>query len=174
MRHTKQTIRLERDGADYLVPKGFADILMHRFLPVLSLTYIAMVIAIAAEKHNLYRYLIEENTAYIRSLFVVIWVSVPGVLWIFLNGNPLLRHVADVWYKIAAFIMILTLAFSFFLFPEGNLLGLRPYFVATIPIFIVIYYFFVKGGLPAPASYPLNIAGFCMLIWGALINVLMS
>lgn len=168
----QHTIRLERGGADRLVPKNFSDILMHRFFPVVSLTYVSVVLAIAVEKHNLVRYLFQNNIAYVMGLFVVLWVSVPAIIWIFLKSNPMLSHVADVWYKILAFIMVITVMFSFLLFPEAEIYGLRLYLVTTIPVFIVIYYFFVKGGLPALASYPLNFMGLMMLLWGAMINVL--
>ena len=169
---TKQVIRLERDGADYLVPKDFFDVLMHRLFPVLSLTYISIILAIAAEKKHFFYYLFEDNTAYIMGLFVVLWVSVPGVLWIFLKGNPLLSHTADVWYKILAIIMTLLIMFSFILFPEAHIFGLRIYFVSTVPLFVIMYFFFVKGGLPAFLSYPLNSIGFAALLYGAMINII--
>lgn len=169
----QRVIRLERDGADYLVPKNFFDILMHRFFPVLSLTYISIVFAIAFEKHNIVRFLFRENTAYIMGLIVVLWVSVPAVIWIFLKSNPVLSHVADIWYKILAFIMVITLFISLVLFPEAGIFGIRLYFISTIPVFIVMYFLFVKGGLPPLASYPLNFFGVLTLVWGAMINVLM-
>lgn len=167
----QHVIRLERDGGDYLVPKHFFDILMHRFFPVVSLTYASVVFAIALEKRDLFRYIFKVNTAYIMGLCVILWVSIPAIIWIFLKSNPALSHVADVWYKILAFIMIITVAFSFLLFPEAEIYGLRIYLVSAIPVFIVMYFFFVKGGLPALASYPLNFIGLVTLLWGAMINV---
>lgn len=167
----RQVIRLERGGQDRLIPRDFFDILMNRFLPVLSLTYVSIVLAIAAEKKDVIRYLLQDNTAYVMGLFVVLWVSGPGLIWIFLRANPMLSHVADIWYKILAVIMVLTIMISFLLFPEAGIYGLRIYFVSAIPIFVVMYFFFVKGGLPAIASYPLNLIGLGMLLWGALINV---
>jgi len=165
-------IRLERDGSDHLLPKHFFDIIVNRFLPVLSLTYISTVIGISAENGQFIQNILRDNSAYVMSLFVVLWVSIPGFIWIFLKGNPLLSHVADTWYKIIAVLMTMTIALSFFLFPEASVYGLRLYFALTIPVFLIIYAFFVKGGLPSSSSYTLNAAGFCVLMYGALIKVI--
>ena len=35
-----------------------------------------------------------------------------------------------------------------------------------------MYFFFVKGGLPAFLSYPLNSIGFAALLYGAMINII--
>lgn len=171
-RKQKVVIRLERGGDDHILPKGFSDVVMNRFLPVLSLTYVSMILALAARSKDFFYYLTEDNTAYIMGLVVVLWVSIPGMLWILLNGNPLLRHTADTWYRIISIIMTLTIMLSFILFPEAEVYGLRFYFVITVPVFLVMYFFFVKGGLPAVASYPLNALGFIALIYGSLINLI--
>lgn len=168
----KIIIRLERDGADHLLPKHFFDIIMNRFLPVLSLTYISSVLAIAAEKGRFIHFLFFDNTVYLMALFIVLWVAIPGMIWIFLHGNPMLRHIADLWYKIIAGLLVLTIMLSFVLFPEANVYGLRLYFVLTIPVFIIMYVFFVRGGLPKIASYPLNALGFVFLMYGAYIKIL--
>tara|TARA_B100001989_G_scaffold247755_1_gene220401 strand:- start:1766 stop:2284 length:519 start_codon:yes stop_codon:yes gene_type:complete len=163
----KQVIRLERDGVDRIIPKDFSDILVHRFLPVISMTYIAAILGIAANKGNLIHYLFEVKTAYVMSMFIVLWVSGPGIMWIFIHGSPMFRHTADLWYKILAGIMTLTIMLSFMLFPEMQIYGLRIYFAISVPVFIIMYYFFVKGGLPAMVSYPLNTLGVAALLFGA-------
>ncbi len=168
----QHTIRLDRDEADHILPKDFYDILVHRFLPVISLTYVATIIGLSASNGDIIHYIFQERTAYVMSLFVVLWVSGPAIIWILLHESIMFRHVADLWYKILASLMVLTIALSFFLFPEGSVYGLRQYFVLSIPVFIIIYYFFVKGGLPPAAAYPLNALGFCTLLYGAAVNII--
>ncbi len=165
-------IRLERDTEDYILPKDFYDILVNRFLPVISMTYIASIIGISLGKGDLIHYMFEERTAYVMALFVVLWVSGPAIIWILLNGSPFYKHSADIWYKILAGLMVMILLVSFFLFPEANIYGMRIYLGISVPVFVIIYWFFVKGGLPEIASYPLNALGFCALLYGAAVNFL--
>ena len=166
------TVRLERDVEDTILPKGFYEILFRRFFPVISMTYIASIMGIAGSKGDFIQYMFMERTAYVMSLFVVLWVSGPAIIWILLNGSPLFSHVADTWYKVLAGLMVLTISISFFLFPEADIYGLRIYFVLSVPVFIIIYYFFVKGGLPAMTAYPLNAIGVCALLYGAFVNII--
>lgn len=166
-----RTIRLERDGADRLIPKDFFSMLTHGLFPVLSLTYIASVLGIAANKGDFLYYLLEVKTAYEMALFVSLWASFPAIVWIFLHANPILTHLADFWYRVIAALMIFTLALSYFLFPEAQIYGLRLYFALSMPVFVVIYFFFVRGFLPPTIIYPLNALGFCTLMFGALINI---
>lgn len=166
------SIRLDRDTEDHILPKDFNDILVHRFLPVISITYIATIIGIAAGKNAFIHYAFQDRTAYLMGLAVILWVSIPALTWIFLNGSPLYRHVADVWYKILAAIMVLTIGVSYLLFPEADIYGMRLYFALSVPVFAIIYWLFVKGGLPPTASYPLNALGFCTLIYGATVNMI--
>ena len=168
----KHVVRLERDDAtDYLLPKDFYDILVQRFIPILSLTFISTLLGIAVQKGDLIFYLFQDKTAYIMALFVVFWVSIPGLLWIFLKGSPLLCVLADTWYKIVSFLQVLTITLSAVLFPEADIYGLKIYFVVTVPLFILMYIFLVKGAMPSIAAYPLNIIGLAILFYGSLINV---
>jgi hypothetical protein len=105
-------------------------------------------------------------------LLVAGWVSIPAIIWIMLHEAPAYRHMAAIWYKIIAGLMILILVASFILFPEANLYGLRVYFAATIPVFLIMYIFFVKGGLPSFAAHPLTALGLTALIHGAFLNFL--
>ena len=167
---TQKTVRLERGLKDHILPLDFFDVLVHRFLPVLSMTYIASIIGIAINKGDFVHYMFHDKGPYIRALLVVLWVSVPGLIWILMNGSPYLKHYADMWYKIVAVLMVLTISISFLLFPEANVYGLRLFFALSMPVFVIIYYFFIKGGLPAVAAYPLNMIGLSVLIYGAAIN----
>ena len=164
-------IKLERGGEDRLIPKGFFHILVHRFFPVLSLTYISSVLGIAMNKGYFHHYMFEVRTAYEMALFIALWVSFPSIVWIFLKSNPLLTHLADFWYRIIAALMTVTISLSFVLFPEAEIFGLRTYFVLSIPVFVIVYIFFVKEALPKIASYPLNALGFCTLLYGSLIGI---
>lgn len=164
-------IRLERDTEDYILPKNFFDVLVHRFFPVISLTYLASVISIAISTGDFIEHMFMDRMAYLMGILLVLWVSVPAIVWILMAGNPLLSHVADLWYKIIAGLFIVTISLSYFLFPEAELYGLREYFVLSIPIFILIYFVFVRDKLPMIAVYPLNALGFCALFWGAFMGV---
>jgi hypothetical protein len=166
----RKTIELKRGEPDRLVPKDFGEIMMHRFLPVLSLTYISALIGIAAERGSIRHYLLEDHLAYLMGLVVAAWVSVPAVIWIMLHGSMLYAHMADIWYKIIAGLMILVLMASFILFPEAGDYGLRTYFAATMPVFLIMYLFFVKGGLPSFAAHPLTALGLTALLHGAFVS----
>lgn len=174
MSHKKapHIIRLDRDTEDHILPKDFFDILVHRFFPVISMTYIASIIGISMNKGAFIHHLFFDNTAYMMGIFIVVWVSGPALTWIFLRGSPLFYHVADLWYKILSGLMVVTISLSYVLFPEGDMLGLRFYFVLSVPVFVLIYYFFVRGGLPPVAAYPLNALGVCMLIYGGAVNII--
>lgn len=165
-------VQLERGAPDRLVPKDFAEIMTRRFLPVLSLTYLSALVGIAAEKGSVIHFLFEDRSAYTMALMVAGWVSVPAIIWIILHGNPLYNHIADLWYKIIAALMMILLLASFILFPEANVYGLRVYFAATLPVLLIMYIFFVKGGLPAFAAHPLTALGLTALVHGALLNYL--
>lgn len=171
-RKKQPVIKLERSGKDRLVPRDFFEILTQRYLPVVSLTYVSSVIGIAAQKGDLQHYIFDDRSAYALALLVALWVSIPAVLWIFIKASHMYNHVADDWYKISAALMFITLAISYVLFPEANVMGLRIYFVSTIPMLVIMYCFFVKGGLPAAAAHPLSALGLTFLFYGAAINLL--
>ncbi len=162
----KHIIRIERDTDDHILPKNFFDILVLRFFPVISLTYLASIISIAISSGDFVQYMFLDRKAYLMGILLVIWASGPAIVWILLVGNPLLKHVADIWYKILSILLIVTIGLSYVLFPEAKLYGLREYFVLSIPIFILIYFVFVRDNLSKPLVYPLNALGFCALVWG--------
>jgi len=170
----KHVIRLERDNDDYILPKNFFDILVLRFFPVISLTYLASIIGIAAISGEFIQYLFLDRKAYLMGILLVFWVSVPAIVWILLVGNPMLTHVADIWYKILSGLLMVTIGLSYVLFPEAKLYGLREYFVLSIPIFILIYLIFVRDNLSKLLVYPLNALGFCALIWGMFMGAVIS
>ena len=163
-------IRLERDTKDYILPKNFFDVLVRRFFPVISLIYLASLVSISISSGDFVQHMFMDRMTYLKGIFLVLWVSGPAIVWILMVGNPLLLHVADMWYKILSALLVVTIALSYFLFPEAELYGVREHFVLSTPIFILIYFVFVRDNLPLPAVYPLNALGFCALIWGAFMN----
>lgn len=162
----------EPDDPRRVLPKRFWDIITRRYLPVLSLTYMSSVAGFAASDGNLIEELFHHEKAYVKGLFVAAWVSVPAIMWILIKGMPMYKHVAEDWYKIMSAIMVITLMMSYVLFPEVSFLGLRQAFVASLPILVVQYLFFVKGGLHPSMAYPLSAMGLGFLIYGAAINFL--
>lgn len=169
---SKRIIRLERDEPDHILPKDFYEVLIQRFIPILSLTYISSLIGIASQNGDFLHYIFHNRAGYIISLYVVLWVSIPGLLWICMRGNALLNYYADLWYRIVAVIMVITVSMSAALFPEADMFGMRIYFVLTVPIILIMYFFLVRGGLPKAAAYPLNVLGILTLLNGVLIGIL--
>lgn len=168
VKEADQIIRLERDAQDHLLPKDFFHVVVHRFFPVLSITYLAsiFVISVGVGKLSFWRYLFLESTAYMMALLVVLCVFIPSFVWVLVRSHPIMSSVAELWYKVLSGLMILVVMISFFFFPEGHMHGLRIYFALSIPVFVMIYFVLLKDKLPPLASYPLNAAGFCALVWG--------
>ncbi|MGB4058247.1 MAG: hypothetical protein WBK77_09215 [Alphaproteobacteria bacterium] len=169
-RGVRSPVVLERSNRDGLLPKNFGEIIWRRFSPVLSLTYISAVIGIAGVRGDFYHYLFMDKTAYTMGLFVALWVSIPAVIWILMKANPVCSHVANLWYKIISALMILLLVASFILFPETGLYGGRVYLAASLPVFLVMYLLFVKGGLPGFMAHALTAFGLTALIHGAILQ----
>jgi len=174
MDENKFTVRMERGAEDQLLPEDFWDVLVHRYFPVLSLTYMTTVIGIAAKSDEFFYFMFQSKHAYLAAFFVAMWVSVPAVVWVLMRGVSILAHKADRWYKGTAALMTVLVVSSMVLLPEFDVLGLnlRTYFAATIPVFFVMYFFFVKGGLPPKASHPLSVAGFVFFLYGAVVSFL--
>lgn len=166
------TIRLDRDAGDALLSKGFFELVTQRLLPVLGLTYILSIIGIAISLHDVAHYTLFHAQAYFMGLFVVLWVAGPGVIWIVLQCSIMFVHVADVWYRILSGLMVITVAICTILFPEADMYGLRAYLILSVPMFVVMYFFLVRGNLPLIMAYPLNALGFCALIYGAAVHVI--
>ena len=167
-------LRVRPEEGERFLPNNFYDIVAHRYFPVLSLTYIASVVGIAInlcnEEFGFVHYFMESPEAYRMGYWMAAWVSVPAILWILIQGTFHIRKQADIWYKATAGLMIATLLLSFLLFPMGAVgFGLRMFMVATIPIFIVQYFFFIRGGLPARMAWPLTVAGLTFLIYGLIL-----
>lgn len=166
------TIRLDRDTHDYLLPKNFFVILAYRFFPVMGLIYFSSVIGLSYHKGDFFHYLFKETSPYLKSMLIVFWASIPSLTWIFLHETAVLRHVADLWYKIIAVLLVSVLATCYVMFPEIGMYGLRQYFAMSVPIFIIVYGLFVREWLPDVAVVPLNVIGGLTFMYGSLINFL--
>lgn len=167
-------LRVEYLEGEKFLPKDFYDVMAHRYFPVLSLTYIASVAGIALKLGQLdsgfLYYFLQDAYAYRMGYWIAAWVSVPAILWILVRGTIHIRGVADLWYKVTTGLMIVSLLLSFFLFPLGDSgFALRLFMVATIPVFIVQYFFFIREGLPPRMSWPLTIAGITFLVYGLIL-----
>lgn len=156
------------------LPDNFWDMICHRYFPVLSLTYISSVFAIAMRhspnEGNVITHIFDDPYPYDMALWIALWVSIPAVFWIIIRGSLRYRHRAAIWYKGIALMMVVTALLSYVLFPEmafGN--TLRLFMVATIPVFFIQYFFFVRGGLPARAAWPLTLAGLVFMLYGLII-----
>ena len=165
---------LEQGAPDRLLPKDFWDVFAHRYFPILGLTYIVNVIGLAWNSGDFVHYMFEVGDVYYAALFVALWVSIPAVIWIVLRGSIMLTHMADIWYKVTAGVMSFTVFVSLILLPELNMLDmhLRTNFLATIPVFFVMYLFFVRGGMPPKAAHPLSVLGLTFMVYGLIVNFL--
>lgn len=167
-------LRIQPEEGERFLPNNFYDVIAHRYFPVLSLTYIASVVGIAIKLSNsefgFFHYFFESPEAYRMGYWVAAWVSVPAVLWILIRGTFHIGRQADLWYQATAALMIVTLLISFLLFPMGAFgYSVRLFMVATVPIFIVQYFFFVRGGLPPRMAWPLTVAGLTFLVYGLIL-----
>lgn len=161
---------LERGAPDRILPKHFLRVLLRRYFPVLSLTYISSIIGIAFKRGDFEKYLLGDQFAYAMALLPALWVSVPAILWIILRGSHLFNHVANLWYIITAVLMSFTLLLSFVLLPEVDFMGAKLYLLSSIPMMVVMYFFFVKALLPAGAAHTLNVLGLTALLFGAMMR----
>jgi hypothetical protein len=164
---SRKPVKLEYGSPDRLLPKQFKRVLTRRYFPVLGLTYASTVVGIAAQQGDFYHFFFEDNRAFVMSLFVAFWVSVPSLIWIVLKGSHLFSHVANIWFILTAALMSFALMVSYILLPEADLYGLRVLFVSTIPVFFVMYYFFVSHPLPKGIAHFLSALGYTFLLYGA-------
>lgn len=167
-------IKIDRDHQPRFLPHDFFDIVFHRYFPVAAMTYIAAMVGVAwrdtPDYASTLHSLLQDSGAYNMALVIVLWASIPAFFWIILHGSMRFSHLADRWYKGVSGLMLLTLLLSYILLPEweiGN--QFRVFCVATIPVLLIQYYFFVRGGLPALAAWPLTVSGLVLMIYGLVI-----
>jgi hypothetical protein len=160
-----------RVSSDQLLPKDFFDILFNRYLPVASLTYFGSLIGYATKFGGLSGWLgqlAHNPDIYMLSLYGAIWVSIPAMVWILMRSSAMLTCHADIWYKVTAGMMAATLILSLVLFPmENGLLAMaQDFIVAVLPVHILMYVLFVKGGMPVMYGAPVSATAIAFLIYG--------
>ena len=168
----KPKIKLERGAPDRLVPKDFTRTVYKRYLPILGLTYALSVLGVAGHGDDFVHTLFSTKKPYIIGLVIGVWASIPAFVWVILKGTAQFSHVADDWYKIIATLVTVILLLSFILLPELNMLGVRTYLAASVPLFGLIYLFFVRENLPSSLTYPLTGLGFIFLLMGAAVSIM--
>ncbi len=164
----EEPIIISRSNRDEMLPKNFIKTLSQQFFPVLALCYIITVLGYAAYKHDIITHLLQSRRAYVVGLAVMLWVSMPGFVWIFIRSSQQYRKYANEWYKIIAGLMTLTLLIAYLLFPEANTYALKIYLISSIPLLILQYWLFVKNGLPDFMAYPLIIGAVILMCFGSI------
>lgn len=169
----RKPITLKRGAPDRILPGNFAEVLTRRYFPVLAMTYIANILGVAAahgrDGSGVLFHLLHNPSPYRQAIYVALWVSIPAIVWIVMKGSILWSWHAGVWYKGIAAMMSTTAILAYILFPEDFFQGMRLFFVASIPVFFVQYYFFVRGGMPGFLAWPLTVTAMGALAWGLFI-----
>lgn len=171
-------IPVEEDWTDYSGFKRRPDgmetlykiwkIFTNRLFPVLSLSYIASVLGICLNRGTHFLF---DPIAHYMGLMIISWVAIAPMTWILMSvmvGD--LKGQARIWYFCIATMQALCGAAFYFLFPGDLgpwLWGFQSFFVASIPIHLVIYMLFMNKALPNFAAWPLTIFGILFMIYGA-------
>jgi hypothetical protein len=167
--------KLKYGAGDRLLPRDFFEVLGNRYAPVCALTYLASIVGIAMEKAHTggFVHQLAMNTqVHLLAMLVAIWVSVPAFLWIIVKGSIRYYDYANACYGLVAGVMALTLVLSMFLFPLKGpdiLRDVRMFIVASLPIHVIMYVLFVRGGMPPNYTAPLSIAGGVAFVYGLVL-----
>lgn len=141
---------------------------VHRLFPILSLIYIATVLGISLNRGT--HFLYGNSEAHVMGLLIVCWVAIAPLTWICMRSMiGAFRTYARHWYIAIAFSQGLIGILFYIMFPDGLggwLWGLQSFFVASIPIHLVIYIFFMMHAFPPAAAWPLTIAGLSYMLYG--------
>ena len=170
----KHVIRLERGSPDHLLPLDFYNILVERLIPLLGLTYAFSFILMALDRGDFLFYAFQDKTAYIMSLFVLVWISIPALLWVFLRGSIMFCHIAETWYKAISIVQVILTTLLAVLFPEADVYGMKVFFIEVPVLFLLMYFFMVRGQLPLKFAHVFSFLGLAFLLYGSMINVLIK
>jgi hypothetical protein len=136
------------------------DIFQCQIFPILSMTYISAVIGISLTRG----FFLDDPTSYLLGFFLVLWIAIPPVIWIFLRSIYEYASYADLSFALAALTQAILGLVCFFLFPDmGWLWGMKSFFILSIPVHLVMYFFFLRSGLPHFIAWPLNISSIFFL-----------
>lgn len=139
------------------------DIFQCQIFPVLSVTYIAAVIGISSTRG----YFLDDPIAYLFGIGLVAWISIPPLIWIFLRSDYEYAVYADFGFVLTALIQAIIGIACFFLFPNLEWVwGLKSYFALSIPVHLVLYFFFLGNGLPRYVALTLNISSLLFVFFG--------
>ena len=173
-----QRYKLKYGADDRLLPRDFFEVLCNRYAPVCALTYLASLVGIALEKPASGGFLIQlalNSEVHFLAMLVAIWVSIPALLWIIIKGSIRFYGRANACYGLVAGAMALTLVLSMILFPLKGpdiLRDVRIFIVAALPIHVIMYVFFVRGGMPPGYTAPLSVAGATAFVYGLVLIII--
>lgn len=165
-------IKLNRNVEDRILPKDFFEVLFHQYFPILSMTYVASIIGMAFYQGGSFSgaadEILNQTSVYSMALWMALWVSIPGFLWICIKGMIRFHAYAGLWYKIISALMSVTLLFSLFLFPEDEG-GLREFIIFVLPIHIFMYTYLCVFKLNQWIAQPFQILACALLIYGFIV-----
>lgn len=165
-------IQLNRNAHDRILPKDFFKVLFGQYFPILSITYVASIVGMALYEggslQGILNEFLSQTKIYKLALWIAVWVSVPGIVWIFLKGSVRFPAYANAWYIVTALLMAVTLGISFILFPEQDG-GIRNFIICALPIHIFMYLFLCKFKLSQWLAQPFQFVAGLLLIYGFLL-----
>lgn len=169
---TVTRIQLASGQKDRVLPRDFFKLLFGQYFPILSMTYVASIVGMAwylsRSVDGALNLLLNKTSIYTMALWIALWVSIPGVIWLFLKASIRYPGYAALWYKVTAGLMTMTLLFSFFLFPEG-MGNLRLFIVCALPIHVFMYLFLAHFRLSQWIAQPFQFIAAVLLIYGFLV-----
>jgi magnesium-transporting ATPase (P-type) len=165
-------IRLKHGQRDRILPRDFFKVLFGQYFPILSITYVASILGMAVYEggsfQGAFNQFMEQTRIYNLALWISVWVSVPGMIWIFLKGSVRFPAYANAWYIVTAILMVVTLVMSLVLFPEKDG-GIRNFVFCALPIHIFMYLFLCKFKLSQWVAQPFQFIAAVLLIYGFLL-----
>lgn len=169
--------KIKATDRDEMISLDFFDVVVNRYLPVLSCTYIATVIGLALNKggfSHFIQYFLADKSLYWLAMIVGVWVSIPAMIWILMRGIGALEEFANSWYKSTTFMMVSILLGSFMLFPPSDQanaywITARLFIAAAIPVHVIQYWFFRHGGLETMHSSLLGAVALSLMMYGLVV-----
>ncbi|MGE4313290.1 MAG: hypothetical protein AB7E85_03335 [Pseudobdellovibrionaceae bacterium] len=159
------------------VAETITEIFINRYLPVLSLTYIASLLGMALKRGGVTHFAAEilaDKAIYWLAFGVGVWVSIPAMIWICIRSVGTLVSYANNWYKSTTLLMVIVLLGSFLLFPPNGQgsqwwYTARLFVAAAIPIHVIQYWFFTREGLPTNISATLGAIALALFLYGMIV-----
>ncbi len=161
--------KFERNPKDSKTMARIWSIFSARLFPVLSLSYVASVLGICLNNGT---HFLTDGNAHFMALIITMWVGIAPFTWTCMRATiGEFEDQANTWYLwIAGLQGLCGLAF-YFMFPTNLgpwLWGFQSFFVASIPIHIVVYIFFMARAMPSVMTWPLSLIGIIFMVYGIL------